>query len=295
MSWRLIDINGCLCESGLFRHLGAGVSADGPRNLYHGPVFMRCRVGGARGGAAVPSQPRGSPTRRRHRPDDADDAAGFEEGPRERADRNWNSKFGAPTRPVPVTVRNVHAGAGPITHRRPPRENTSSRNRVTIICGETGCGKSSRLPLMLLESDAKAKMFVSQPRRIAARALCDRVRQSLGDEVGLRLGFGERDESRKTRLWFCSTGYLVRLVAHTRIVALKTHTHIIVDEVHERSVDTEILCLLLRRLVQEHPTIRVVLMSATVCVDLYASYFGVDPNKLTTRRCATISRRRVLR
>ena len=50
-----------------------------------------------------------------------------------------------------------------------------------------------------------------------------------------------------------------------------------VDEIHERSVDTEILCLLLRRLVQEHPTIRVVLMSATVCVDLYASYFGVDP------------------
>ena len=80
----------------------------------------------------------------------------------------------------------------------------------------------------------------------------------------------------ETRLWFCSTGYLVRLVAaHPQ--ALKTHTHIIVDEVHERSVDTEILCLLLRRLVQEHPTIRVVLMSATVCVDLYASYFHVDP------------------
>ena len=164
----------------------------------------------------------------------------------------------------------------PIDAHRSEILDTIARNRVTIVCGETGCGKSSRLPLMLLENDSKAKMFVSQPRRIAARALCDRVRQSLGDEVGLRLGFGERDESRKTRLWFCSTGYLVRLVAaHPQ--ALKTHTHIIVDEVHERSVDTEILCLLLRRLVQEHPSIRVVLMSATVCVDLYASYFGVDP------------------
>ena len=82
---------------------------------------------------------------------------------------------------------------------------------------------------MLLENDSKAKMFVSQPRRVAARALCDRVRQSLGEEVGLRLGFGERDESRKTRLWFCSTGYLVRLVAaHPQ--ALKTHTHIIVAD-----------------------------------------------------------------
>ena len=88
---------------------------------------------------------------------------------------------------------------------------------------------------MLLESDAQARMFVSQPRRIAARALCDRVRQSLGEEVGLRLGFGERDESRKTRLWFCSTGYLVRLVAaHPQ--ALKTHTHIIVDDCVEIKV-----------------------------------------------------------
>ena len=133
----------------------------------------------------------------------------------------------------------------PIDAHRSEILDTIARNRVTIVCGETGCGKSSRLPLMLLESDATAKMFVSQPRRIAARALCDRVRQSLGEEVGLRLGFGERDESRKTRLWFCSTGYLVRLVAaHPQ--ALKTHTHVIVDEVHERSVDTEILCLLLR-------------------------------------------------
>ena len=100
---------------------------------------------------------------------------------------------------------------------------------------------------MLLESDAKAKMFVSQPRRIAARALCDRVRQSLGDEVGLRLGFGERDESRKTRLWFCSTGYLVRLVAaHPQ--ALKTHTHIIVDDCVEIKV--------LRRVLTSTPSTR---------------------------------------
>ena len=129
----------------------------------------------------------------------------------------------------------------PIDAHRSDILDTIARNRVTIVCGETGCGKSSRLPLMLLENDSKAKMFVSQPRRIAARALCDRVRQSLGDEVGLRLGFGERDESRKTRLWFCSTGYLVRLVAaHPQ--ALKTHTHIIVDDCVEIKVLRRVRC-----------------------------------------------------
>ena len=193
-----------LCESGLFRHLGAGVRADGPRNLYHGPGFHAlCRKLRGRQAAPTPTTPTTPPGLRK-------------------------------------ALANVPAQL-PIDAHRLEILDTIARNRVTIICGETGCGKSSRLPLMLLENDAKAKMFVSQPRRIAARALCDRVRQSLGDEVGLRLGFGERDESRKTRLWFCSTGYLVRLVAaHPQ--ALKTHTHIIVDDCVEIKVLRRVRC-----------------------------------------------------
>ena len=85
-------------------------------------------------------------------------------------------------------------------------------------------------------------------------------------------GLASATRSRKTRLWFCSTGYLVRLVAaHPQ--ALKTHTHIVVDEVHERICghgDADSVLLLRQLLVQEHrPTIRVVLMSAshdTVCM-----------------------------
>ena len=72
-----------------------------------------------------------------------------------------------------------------------------ARHRVTVIHGETGCGKSSRVPLILLEADPDAKMFVSQPRRIAARALCDRVRDTHSDpdDIALRLGHGVRDEA----------------------------------------------------------------------------------------------------
>ena len=110
-------------------------------------------------------------------------------------------------------------------------------NRVTIIHGETGCGKSSRVPIMCLKNDPRNfKAFVSQPRRIAAKALMDRVRSvepTLTKMVGMRLGFGFVDQHHTTKLWFCTTGYLTRLLAfHPE--TFDSHTHLIIDEVHER-------------------------------------------------------------
>ena len=153
-----------------------------------------------------------------------------------------------------------------------------ARHRVTVIHGETGCGKSSRVPLILLEADPDAKMFVSQPRRIAARALCDRVRDTHSDpdDIALRLGHGVRDEALDARIIFVTCGYLVRLVAH-HPESLREHSHVIVDEVHERTVDADILCLLVRRLLDASPRLKVVLMSATLAGELYCSYFRSPP------------------
>jgi len=158
--------------------------------------------------------------------------------------------------------------------------------RITIIHGETGCGKSSRVPCMLLRASPpeptatapEVKMIVSQPRRIAAKALAERVRScepDLADKIGLRMGHGIREyETKDTRAWFVTTGYVVRLLAN-HPGWFDTHSHLIIDEVHERSVDTDILCLLCRRLLNSHPTIRLVLMSATMAAELYQQYFGV--------------------
>lgn len=120
------------------------------------------------------------------------------------------------------------------------------------------------------------KMFVTQPRRIAARSLCQRVRQISQEPhlVGLRLGHGERDEHPETRVWFATVGYVALLLAH-HAEHFKYHTHLIIDEVHERSIDTDILCLLARRLLATHPTIKLVLMSATIAAELHRQYFGV--------------------
>ena len=174
--------------------------------------------------------------------------------------------------------------------------NTIKNQRVTIIHGETGCGKSSRVPCFLLRADPpqpslaapEVKMIVSQPRRIAAKALAERVRKvepDLAHKIALRMGHGIKEyETHTTRAWFVTTGYVVRLLAN-HPHWFDSHTHLIIDEVHERSVDSDILCLLCRRLLHSHPTIRLVLMSATLAADLYSQYFGApQPIHVGVRR-----------
>jgi len=168
-------------------------------------------------------------------------------------------------------------------------------HRVTIIHGETGCGKSSRVPVMLLkspppdESLSKVKFFISQPRRIAAKALVERVRScepELKNKFALRMGHGWREyETKDTQVFFVTTGYLVRLLAN-HPERFDNCTHLVIDEVHERSVDTDILCLLCRRLLDSNKTIRLVLMSATLATKLYKDYFNVlnEPIHVGVRR-----------
>ncbi|GMI27318.1 hypothetical protein TeGR_g5550 [Tetraparma gracilis] len=185
----------------------------------------------------------------------------------------YNSAPPPPPSPSPSSTPQL-----PIDAHQAHILHTISSSRVSIIEGETGCGKSSRVPLMLLRSVPGCRMFISQPRRIAASSLKDRVCSTdpdLARFFGLRLGHGHRSETPSTRVWFCTTGYLVRLLAH-HPDAFRSHTHLVIDEVHERSVDTDILCLLTRRLLHTNPRIKLVLMSATLSSALYQSYFQVE-------------------
>jgi hypothetical protein len=116
--------------------------------------------------------------------------------------------------------------------------------------------------------------MVTQPRRIAVVNLYKRLAKGLKGKVGMRMGHGVREESSNTKIYFVTTGYLVKLMAH-HPEALNSITHIIIDEVHERSLDSDLICLLTRQKLVNLPnnSTRVVLMSATVNSDLYASYF----------------------
>mmetsp|Transcript_10144 Transcript_10144/g.14653 ORF Transcript_10144/g.14653 Transcript_10144/m.14653 type:complete len:1391 (-) Transcript_10144:2876-7048(-) len=169
------------------------------------------------------------------------------------------------------------------------------RNRVTIIQGETGCGKSTRIPVMLLNAPPphasfdKSRLFIAQPRRIAAKSLVEHLRSSepnLRDQIALRMGHGVREyETSTTRAWFVTTGYLVRLMS-CYPERFDSVSYVIIDEVHERSVSTDILCLLCRRLLQTNHHLRLVLMSATLAAALYQTYFQVPepPIKVGARR-----------
>lgn len=105
------------------------------------------------------------------------------------------------------------------------------------------------------------------------------------------MGHGVRDEATDTKIFFVTTGYLVRYLAHYP-EAFTHHTHVIVDEVHERSVDGDVLCFLCRSLLASHPTIKIILMSATMHTTLFKTYFNPPDSDYGDLECLSVGVRR---
>ncbi|KAJ3402528.1 ATPdependent RNA helicase [Chytriomyces hyalinus] len=160
----------------------------------------------------------------------------------------------------------------------------TASNKVVIICGETGCGKSTQTGQFLLEhllstgQGGSTNIICTQPRRISAISLAERVAAEMAEQVGKTVGYNIRGESVRsadTKLTFCTTGILLRMLQGDPSV---NHvSHIIVDEVHERSVDSDFLLVILRQLITRRNDIHVILMSATINSELFSSYFSGAP------------------
>lgn len=179
----------------------------------------------------------------------------------------------------------------PARHRLPAWQhcdelvNAVKQNSVVVISGETGCGKTTQVPQFLLddllggESAASASLLCTQPRRLAAIGVAERVAAERGETCGQTVGYAirlERKASAATRLLYCTTGVLLRRLAHDP--TLDGVSHIVVDEVHERSAESDFLLVLLRRILRStRKDLRVILMSATLDADLFARYFGGAP------------------
>lgn len=155
------------------------------------------------------------------------------------------------------------------------------RNPVVIIKGETGCGKSTQVPQMILDDayrrDAYCNILVTQPRRIAATSLAQHVANMrecmLGTLVGFQVGL-EKDVGDDTRLLYCTTG--VALQKLVKMQNMSAYTHIILDEVHERDEDMEFLLIVVKMfLVDKSPHTKLILMSATFDTEEFAKYFRV--------------------
>ncbi|KAG8836392.1 hypothetical protein FRC17_003302 [Serendipita sp. 399] len=156
------------------------------------------------------------------------------------------------------------------------------RNRVTIVVGETGCGKTTQLPQFILDSEIEAKrgatthIIVTQPRRVSVLGVSSRVSAERADDnsVGYAIR-GESKTSASTKLLFCTTGVLLRRLASGD--TLDTVSHVVVDEVHERSVDSDFLLLELRDMIKAHKSLKIVLMSATINQATFSDYFDQAP------------------
>jgi ATP-dependent RNA helicase DHX57 len=143
-------------------------------------------------------------------------------------------------------------------------------NRVVVIVGETGSGKSTQSPSYILDHEiaqgrgASTNIFVTQPRRVAAIGVATRVAEERMEDLDKgpqTVGYVIRGESRTNakmaKITFCTTGVVLRRLASGGDVNLEGVSHIIVDEVHERSVDGDFLLLQLRELLKRNRTIKV--------------------------------------
>ncbi|KAL8938001.1 MAG: hypothetical protein Q9216_004129 [Gyalolechia sp. 2 TL-2023] len=161
-------------------------------------------------------------------------------------------------------------------------------NQITIVCGETGCGKSTQVPSFILERelslDRACKIYCTEPRRISAISLARRVSEELGERKGdvgtfrSIVGYAIRMENklvRDTRLIYATTGIVMRMLESSD--DLKEITHLVLDEVHERSIESDFLLIVLRKLLARRPNLRVVLMSATVDAAKFSNYFDNAP------------------
>ena len=202
----------------------------------------------------------------------------------EQVSRKWHSRTSRPAFQEMVRIREEL----PVHQYKDMILSCIGENPVSIICAETGAGKSSGIPVQLLErqfSEGRdCRILVTQPRRISAITLARRVSQELGEsrnDVGTSrslVGYAIRLESKtsnSTRITYATTGVLLRMLEESP--DLNELDYLILDEVHERGMDLDLLFIALQKLQKRRDTLKIILMSATVDAKKFSDYFGGAP------------------
>ncbi|KAJ6851738.1 DExH-box ATP-dependent RNA helicase DExH6 [Iris pallida] len=174
---------------------------------------------------------------------------------------------------------------------------TLETNQVVLIAGETGCGKTTQVPQYILDhmwsKGEICKIVCTQPRRISAISVAERISYERGEAAGDTVGYKIRLESKggkHSSIMFCTNGILLRvLISRGRNLSkektskkskkdgLSEITHVIVDEIHERDRFSDFMLAIFRDLLPAYPHLRLILMSATIDADRFSQYFGDCP------------------
>jgi ATP-dependent helicase HrpA len=168
----------------------------------------------------------------------------------------------------------------PVTARREDLLQTIREHQVVVVAGETGSGKSTQLPKLCLElgRGTRGTIAHTQPRRLAARTIAERVaeelRVPLGGAVGYAVRFADRS-SETTLVRLMTDGLLLAEIQHDRL--LRRYDTIIVDEAHERSLNVDFLLGVLKRILPLRPELKLIVTSATIDPERLSQHFDDAP------------------
>jgi ATP-dependent helicase HrpA len=168
----------------------------------------------------------------------------------------------------------------PVAQKNEDIKQAIQQNQVTIICGETGSGKTTQLPKICLDIGLgiRGKIGHTQPRRLAARAVSQRIAEELGTELGNEVGFKVRFTDRSndsSYIKLMTDGILLAECHHDPW--LNQYDTIIIDEAHERSLNIDFLLGYLKRLIKRRKDLKLVITSATIDPQRFSRHFNNAP------------------
>ncbi|XP_065267496.1 ATP-dependent DNA/RNA helicase DHX36 [Emys orbicularis] len=162
-----------------------------------------------------------------------------------------------------------------------------NNNQVTVISGETGCGKTTQVTQFILDDyiergkGSACRIVCTQPRRISAISVAERVAAERAEVCGngKSTGYQIRLQSRLPRkqgsILYCTTGIVLQWLQSDK--QLSSVSHVILDEIHERNLQSDVLMTVIKDLLNVRPDLKVILMSATLNAEKFSEYFDNCP------------------
>lgn len=169
----------------------------------------------------------------------------------------------------------------PVSQKKDEIAQAIRDHQVVVIAGETGSGKTTQIPKICLELGRGVRGMIghTQPRRIAARTVAERVAEELetplGDAVGWKVRFTDQVDPQATFIKLMTDGILLAEIQNDR--ELRAYDTIIIDEAHERSLNIDFLLGYLAQLLPRRPDLKVVITSATIDPERFSRHFGDAP------------------